>query len=304
MSHFGERLRQTRESQGLSLAQAAVETRILQQWLIALEEGAFERLPNDVVARGFIRNYAQYLGLPTDELIELYRRERGGSEPIQVVPTAHAPRSRSYVLPSFFVVFFVTMVLVGLTYFTLSAVGRVGNRATPDVAMMTTPTAPTPTSLGGASRSPTPGATSVGAADPTNPTGAGGEPLQPAATPTSAASNAASEPTAATGGANAPPTTTPTSAPSPTLAAPIVVEVSIEPGSGESWLRVQTDGTTAYEQIMQSGEREVFQANRQVFIRAGNPAVVQVTVNGRQRGTLGSTPGVPVNWYWPPQSSP
>jgi len=301
MSHFGERLRQTRESQGLSLAQAAVETRILQQWLIALEEGAFDRLPNDVVARGFIRNYAQYLGLPTDELIELYRRERGGSAPIQVVPTAHAPRSRSYVLPSFFVVFFVTMFLVGLAYFTLNAVGRVGNRATPNVAMMTTPTVPTPTSLGGASRSPTPGATSVGTA---NSPVAGGEPLQPAATPTSAASIATSGPTAATGGENAPPTTTPTSAPSPTLAAPIVVEVSIDSGAGESWLRVQTDGTTAYEQIMQSGEREIFQANRQVFIRAGNPAVVQVTVNGRQRGTLGSTPGVPVNWYWPPQSSP
>ncbi len=300
MSHFGERLRQTRESQGLSPAQAAVETRILQQWLIALEEGAFERLPNDVVARGFIRNYAQYLGLPSDELIELYRRERGGSEPIQVVPTAHAPRSRSYVLPSFFVVFFVTMVLVGLTYFTLSAVGRVGNRATPNVAMMTTPIVPSPTSLGADSRSPTPDATGDGVADPvdpTNPTGAGGEPLQPVATPMS-------EPAAATGGANAPPTTTPTPAPSPTLAAPIVVEVSIDPDAGESWLRVQTDGTIAYEQIMQSGEREVFQANRQVFIRAGNPAVVQVTVNGRRRGTLGSTPGVPINWYWPPQSSP
>ncbi len=295
MSHFGERLRQARESQGLSLAQTAIETRILQQWLIALEEGAFDRLPNDVVARGFIRNYAQYLGLPTDELIELYRRERGGSGPIQVVPTSHAPRSRSYVLPSFFVVFFMTMALVGLTYFTLSAFGRVGNRATPDTVMGTTPTIPTPTSLGENTFSPTPGPTDASSA---NPTAAGGDPLQLTATPTVVPTR----PIPTAGGENPPSTPTPPAL-SPTLAAPIVVEVSIEPGVGESWLRVQTDGTTAYEQIMQSGERETFQANRQVFIRAGNPAVVQVTVNGRQRGTLGSTPGVPVNWYWPPQPS-
>lgn len=77
MSELGDRLRQARERQGLSLAQASVDTRILQASLAALEEGAYQRLPGDVVVRGFIRNYAQYLGLPPDEMIELYRRERG-----------------------------------------------------------------------------------------------------------------------------------------------------------------------------------------------------------------------------------
>lgn len=77
MSKFGERLRKARESQGLSLAQAAMETCILQQWLIALEEGAYDRFSNDVVAKGFIRNYAQFLGLPVQEMLDLYRRERG-----------------------------------------------------------------------------------------------------------------------------------------------------------------------------------------------------------------------------------
>src|SRR5687767_6002829 len=124
MSELGARLRQARESQGLSLAQAATDTRILLQSLAALEEGAYQRLPSDVVIRGFIRNYAQYLGLPPDELIELYRRERGATDKIRVIPATHPPRTRSYVLPSFFGVFFVTVALVGMAYVLLNATGR------------------------------------------------------------------------------------------------------------------------------------------------------------------------------------
>ncbi|NTV65901.1 MAG: helix-turn-helix domain-containing protein, partial [Oscillochloris sp.] len=136
MSELGARLRQARESQGLSLAQASVDTRILQPSLIALEEGAYQRLPGDVVIRGFIRNYAQYLGLPADELIDIYRRERGATDKIRVVPVTTAPRSRTFVVPSFFGVFFVTMALIGLAYVSLSAIGRIGTGGIASVATM------------------------------------------------------------------------------------------------------------------------------------------------------------------------
>ncbi len=278
MSQLGEWLRQTRESQGISLAQAAVETRILQQWLIALEEGAFERLPNSVVTRGFVRNYGQYLGLSPDELLELYRQERGVSDPIRVVSTSNSMRSNFYVLPNFLGVFFVTIALVGLMYVALSAFGRIGSRSDMDQPHMAAAITATTTQ------------TTLETTD-TDGDAAGIVVDQPEITPTSLPAIVAITPTP-----------TPMPSPTPTPLAPIVIEVSIEPDAGESWLRVQTDGAIAYEQTMRGGEREVFLANREVFIRAGNPAVVQVTVNGRQRGTLGQSPGVPVNWYWPPHS--
>jgi hypothetical protein len=81
-----------------------------------------------------------------------------------------------------------------------------------------------------------------------------------------------------------------------------VVEVSVPQGDGEgSWLRVQTDGVIVYEQIMSPGERQVFLAQRQVQIRAGNPTFVQVGVNGLPPETIGQVPGEPVDWSWPPQ---
>lgn len=276
MSELGTRLRQAREGQGLSLAQASVDTRILQQSLTALEEGAFPRLPGDVATRGFIRNYAQYLGLAPDELIELYRRERGVTDQIRVVAVTTPPRSRSYVLPSFFGVFFVTVALVGLAYVALNAAGRIGDRvATRDAPAIATipPPSPLPTS-------------SVSAAQPLSvPTRA----ATALATPQPSSSNAA-------GGLAA------TAGPSPTPAAPIMIEVSVprRSGSENSWVRVQTDGNVAFEGIMRAGEKLVFQAQRRVLIRAGNPPDVFVTVNGLPQGALGQSTGQPVNWPWPP----
>lgn len=283
MSELGARLRQAREGQGLSLAQASADTRILQPSLSALEEGAYQRLPGDVVVRGFIRNYAQYLGLPPDELIELYRRERGGTDPIRVLPATRPPRTRSYVLPSFFGVFFVTVALVGLAYVALNAVGRIGDRAVGSGGVVQpTPSVPPP--------SPLP--------LPTNTSGAVPTLSVPTRQPTTLAAGGALTPVA--GGALA---ETPVSlAPSVTASAPIVLEVSIpnSRGNENSWVRVQTDGAVAFEGIMRAGEKIVFEAQRRVFVRAGNPPDVQLTVNGLQQGALGQAAGQPVNWSWPP----
>ncbi len=279
MSELGDRLRQARERQGLSLAQASVDTRILQASLAALEEGAYQRLPGDVVVRGFIRNYAQYLGLPPDEMIELYRRERGGTDPIRIVPATRPPRTRTYVLPSFLGVFFVTMALVGLAYVTLNAVGRIGDRVGGSVAEAT-PAVPPPSPLPTVTLPPAPTA---------------GPPL-PSPSPPQATADAL----AAGGSAGLPEWPVPEVTPTPS--APIVLEIIIpnSRGTENSWVRVQTDGSTAFEGIMRSGEKLVFEAQRRVFIRAGNPPDVQVTVNGLQQGPLGQASGQPVNWYWPP----
>jgi cytoskeletal protein RodZ len=275
MSQLGEQLRQAREAQGISLAQAAVETRILQQSLLALEEGSFHRLPGDVVTRGFIRNYAQYLGLPAEELIEIYRRERGESDKIRVIPAAHPPPRPSYALPSFLGVFFVTLALVGLTYVALNAFGRFNDsQDLAGRAGTVTEMPPTPTALATQTDVSTPVTTGI--------------PDRFTPTPTLGSAGGIVTPAAGT------PTTTPE--------APIVVEVSIAADAGSaSWLRVLTDDVTVFERIMQPGEREVFQANREFFIRAGNPPVVQVSVNGLQQGTLGIEEGIPVDWYWPPR---
>ena len=77
MMEVGQLLRQTREAQELSLADVEEQTKIRQSFLIALEAGNWDDLPNEVVARGFLRNYAQFLGLDADDLLA----QTDGSQP-------------------------------------------------------------------------------------------------------------------------------------------------------------------------------------------------------------------------------
>ncbi len=276
MSQLGERLRTARESQGISISQAAVETRILQRYLVALEDGDHQHLPGDVYARGFIRNYADYLGLPAEELIELYRRERGMSEPIRVVPVTSAPRVRGLMIPSFFGVFFVVLVLIGASYLLLSTLNYVGQSAQTQVAIVPT-NAPTPPPL---------------------PTSA---PLPTDAAPVALAPTIG--PNDAAGGASLIPTTVlpNTSTPSPNDA-PISGIVSIDTGENPgSWLQIRQDGQTVLQKVLAPGQSFVFNAQRDLWIRAGNASVVTVEVKGQPPKRLGSNPGEVVTFIWPPQ---
>jgi cytoskeletal protein RodZ len=78
---LGETLRQARLDRGVSLAEAARDTRIRRGYLEALEAEDPASLPPAVYARGFLRTYAEYLGLNPQAMVDLYeppaRREPG-----------------------------------------------------------------------------------------------------------------------------------------------------------------------------------------------------------------------------------
>ncbi|MBM4121732.1 MAG: helix-turn-helix domain-containing protein, partial [Nitrospira sp.] len=59
----GEFFRQVRETKGLTVDEVASKTRIHPDFLKALEEGNFAKLPDQVFAKGFVRSYARSLGL-------------------------------------------------------------------------------------------------------------------------------------------------------------------------------------------------------------------------------------------------
>ena len=76
MARLGEALRTERERMGLTIEQAAEETRIREKFLRALENGDYQTLPGAVYTKGFLRNYAEYLKLDPDALIQQFQSER------------------------------------------------------------------------------------------------------------------------------------------------------------------------------------------------------------------------------------
>jgi len=70
LADIGARLRQTRQAQNISLQQVNRHTLIAERHLEAIERGRLEALPEFVYVQGFVRKYAQYLGVSelADEL--------------------------------------------------------------------------------------------------------------------------------------------------------------------------------------------------------------------------------------------
>lgn len=98
MRDIGQKLRDARMAAGLSLQDIADHTRIRVPYLEAMEEGQFEKLPGAVYVKGFIKQYAQTVGIDATELIEMYRQE-SQEEPSQAVSKVAAgsveePRKR------------------------------------------------------------------------------------------------------------------------------------------------------------------------------------------------------------------
>ena len=81
-----ERLFTARERKGVDLYRAERDTKIRARYLAALERGDYKELPGAVYTKGFLRNYALYLGLDPDDVLLQWRRERGdGREPQPVI---------------------------------------------------------------------------------------------------------------------------------------------------------------------------------------------------------------------------
>ncbi len=72
-----DRLAAARERKGVDLARAERDTKIRARYLSALERGDYRELPGAVYTKGFLRNYAIYLGLDPEDVLRQWRRERG-----------------------------------------------------------------------------------------------------------------------------------------------------------------------------------------------------------------------------------
>ncbi len=72
---LGRLFAQKREQLGVSVADISESTRISQRILDAFEQGDLSHLPHPVYAKGFIKNYAKFLGLDPQESVRVLMRE-------------------------------------------------------------------------------------------------------------------------------------------------------------------------------------------------------------------------------------
>ncbi len=74
---LGERLKRFRSDRRLSLTEISRGTQIQMKYLESLEEGEYDKLPADVYVKGFLKNYAEFLGVDEKPFIRLFEKEKG-----------------------------------------------------------------------------------------------------------------------------------------------------------------------------------------------------------------------------------
>lgn len=101
LSELGERLRQERNEQNMSLDDVQAITKIQVRYLQSIEEGQFDKLPGSFYTKAFVKSYAEAVGLDFETLMDTYGHELPKlPQPAETLPprksrTSLTPSSRS-----------------------------------------------------------------------------------------------------------------------------------------------------------------------------------------------------------------
>jgi cytoskeleton protein RodZ len=288
---LGEWLRHRREELDISLEQADTDTRIRARYLEALEAEDLEALPNTVVARGFLRNYASYLELDPQQAIDRYEAIAGpselespevsnsspfDSETFQPVPLHEMPAQGSrWWLPVGLLVILVAVLAVlvwqGFPYISdwLSEIEinpQPASTRSAASAVLPTVTRTTTATIARSTVAATIAATAPGTATPEEATPT--QELSPTPTPT--------------------PSLTPSPPPSLTPTEPIYTGIFLELLFNDiSWIQVTVDEIRQFQGELEAGTYRSWYGEERIELRVGNAGAVDVTVNGQKIGPLG-----------------
>jgi len=264
MKDVGELLTRSREDKGISLQQAQAETKIRGRYLEALEQGDLEAFPGEVYFKGFLRTYADYLGLDGWALVAEYNKRRATEQEEESERSRgrrkkaakKRPRRRPPLKESpsgVYIALFVVALLAALALF-LHLTGGI---------QLTAPSEPP--------------AEAPAAGEPA----ADGSPSDEGADDGTAAPEPEPEPR---------PTVTLLQETDGEViyqvtAARIEVQVRAD---RPCWVRVVADGRVVGEETLTAGDMRVYEGDEAVRLRAGYPKGLQVTLNGEDLGEAGS----------------
>lgn len=268
LAELGAKLRQARQEKAISLEHIAAKTLIQPRLLSAIEEGNLDQLPEPVYTQGFIRRFADALGLNGAEFANAF--------PTSTVPPTSNPRNlpqlpTTQLRPIHLYILYIIVIaaaVTGLSYL-----------------INLSPNTPETLSTG------SPSAFSVAPS------------VAPSASAT--ASSQPLPPTTTTTGLPSPVATAQPTPPTQSIATPQIpgqgVKVSVELRQN-SWMEVVVDDKVVYEGILAAGHKQTWTGKQKLILRAGNAGGVIATANGGTPKAMGQPGAVEEIVYTAPAS--
>ena len=258
MENLGEYIKKEREKKGITLEEAAKATRIRKTYLQAIEGGDFS-IQSPVFMKGFLRSYAEFIGLDSTDIIGRYKgilEERQGKGKTEEHKLEPVRSSRKYAVTAVITLSLIAVIVVAYIFTAkepdvappLIKPSQEGKLEQQEAAMVNTTTLGIITSVREKLF----------------------QPLTTSALP-------------ATG---------------PPKPAALSVQTSERPGKKYTlsvtakeltWLRITVDEKNPVEVLLKSGETVSWSADRKFVITAGNAAGIDLTLNGKSLESLGES---------------
>ena len=124
MQDIGNVLEKARNEKQIGLEQASRETNIARRYLEALETGMYEVFPGEPYVIGFLRNYAEYLGLNPNECVALYKQAK--IQETAVPPETLIPQKSFTVPRSVFIGLGVLLLLIAVFFAGRTVIAKIG----------------------------------------------------------------------------------------------------------------------------------------------------------------------------------
>jgi len=268
----GEYLKSVRESRGVQLEEASQVTKIGKNYLAAIEEGQFDKLPNAAYIKGFLRLYAGFLSLSGDDVVRRYEQSvapaRAQSESkteaeterpsVEIMERAKLGGHGRWVIP----ILLLSLVILAALFYSDGDEKRVR----PSSKTAELPVAPpAPVQSQRSSAAPAPGALPAATPPPT-PAQSTPPPAAPAATP-----------------GTGPATATAPGAP-PGAAHGIILRLRF---NQDSWLSITIDDSISQRYDLKAGDIIEWKGARSFVLDIGDGAAAEAEFNGRPIKALG-----------------
>lgn len=311
----GHSLKVVRERRNFALADVSARLRIRRPYLEAIEEGRFGELPGAVYVSGFLRQYAEFLGLDPEQVLKSYQSESDGAVRHRPVLNFPMPRPEERTPRLWLVVG--ALVLAGIVYalwYRHQEALRVGQDLIQAVPSRLADLVPSPQPIAPAASPivlpPPPQTTPPQTTPPTAQLPAAAPPTalppavaQPSASPAVVPSPAVAEtpavqsPSAQAPSAQVPPAPAPAA---PGAVAPAAVEVATSYGAATpgrirveatapTWIQVRgPNNEQIFTRLLNTGERYQVPDRSGLTLLTGNAGGVRIVVDDQPLAPLGA----------------
>lgn len=284
---FGELIRTQRESKGLTIEELAARFKLSPSTLRSIEDGSLERLPHAVYARGFVRSYAQAVGVDSDSLeagIEaLFPQHLFEDVPTPPSPLSSRPTRNGKSFADKLVALLIILVGLGIP---LAGGWFVFTNYGDDIAEIIKK----PFSAMPSSNSSEPVAASSVAEAPASAAPVTEPPASPTANSAPATQQAAAQPQSSAPQAATPVEPAPLQTTDPVQAAPTEETAQATPvdgkhvslrGNEQCWVEVTADSGGTRSFMIAAGETHVLPYKRKITFVLGNAGGVSITHNNK-----------------------